>query len=94
MTGPQCMHRWERAGFLGHKSATRVSSHLADKTKGPPSVRHPWRTKARHVCVGLVCDVTVVKLTQSLAAEWANRGLQVNCVSPGIVNTALIQVCE
>lgn len=55
-----------------------------------------WHSNQGAACVlwvGLVRD-TVVKLTQSLAAEWADRGLQVNCVSPGIVNTALIQVCE
>lgn len=33
----------------------------------------------------------VVKITQTLGAEWADRGLTVNCMSPGIVNTALIQ---
>jgi NAD(P)-dependent dehydrogenase (short-subunit alcohol dehydrogenase family) len=36
----------------------------------------------------------VVKLTQSLATEWADRGINVNCMSPGIVNTALIQESE
>ena len=35
----------------------------------------------------------VVKITQTLGTEWADRGMNVNCISPGIVNTALIQVC-
>ncbi|KAJ3034028.1 hypothetical protein HDV00_005505 [Rhizophlyctis rosea] len=32
----------------------------------------------------------VVKLSQTLAVEWADRGVRVNALSPGIVNTALI----
>ena len=32
----------------------------------------------------------VVKLTQTLACEWIDRGINVNCISPGIVDTPLI----
>lgn len=34
----------------------------------------------------------VVQLTKSLAAEWAPQGINVNCISPGILNTSLITV--
>ena len=48
-------------------------------------VPHPQK-QAAYNC----SKAAVVKMTQSLACEWADRGLNVNCISPGIVDTPLI----
>ncbi|KAJ3019382.1 hypothetical protein HKX48_002138 [Thoreauomyces humboldtii] len=48
-------------------------------------VPHPQKQAAYNAS-----KAAVVKLTESLAVEWAERGIRVNAISPGIVNTALI----
>jgi len=48
-------------------------------------VPHPQK-QAAYNC----SKAAVVKMTQSLACEWASRGVLVNSISPGIVDTPLI----
>uniref|UniRef100_A0A673C6G8 D-arabinitol 2-dehydrogenase [ribulose-forming] n=1 Tax=Sphaeramia orbicularis TaxID=375764 RepID=A0A673C6G8_9TELE len=50
-----------------------------------PSVPHPQKQLSYNTS-----KAGVVKLTQTLGTEWIDRGVRVNCISPGIVDTPLI----
>lgn len=69
-----------------HMLAQRGGTIINTASMATLLVPHPQKQIAYNAS-----KAAVVKMTQTLGAEWADRGVRVNCMSPGIVNTALIQ---
>ena len=50
-------------------------------------VLHPQKQAAYNAS-----KAAVAKITQTLGCEWADKGINVNCLSPGICNTPQLEV--
>lgn len=81
-----------RGVFLGCQAAAKVmlpagyGKIINTASMASLIVPHPQKQAAYNTS-----KAGVVHLTSSVAAEWADRGVRVNCITPGIVRTALIE---
>lgn len=84
-----------RSVFLGCQAAARVmlpagyGKIINTASMASLIVPHPQKQATYNTS-----KAGVVHLTRSVAAEWADRGVRVNCITPGIVRTALIEESE
>lgn len=84
-----------RSVFLGCQAAARVmlpagyGKIINMASMASLIVPHPQKQAAYNTS-----KAGVVHLTKSVAAEWADRGVRVNAITPGIVRTALIEESE
>jgi NAD(P)-dependent dehydrogenase (short-subunit alcohol dehydrogenase family) len=84
-----------RSVFLGCQAAARVmlpagyGKIINTASMASLIVPHPQKQAAYNTS-----KAGVVHLTRSVAAEWADRGVRVNAITPGIVRTALIEESE
>lgn len=81
-----------RSVFLGCQAAARVmlpagyGKIINTASMASLIVPHPQKQAAYNTS-----KAGVMHLTKSVAAEWADRGVRVNSITPGIVRTALIE---
>ncbi|ROL50761.1 NADP-dependent mannitol dehydrogenase [Anabarilius grahami] len=78
------LHHYTHDNCVTLLKGCKLQLVVQPRVKGLP-VPHPQKQLSYNTS-----KAGVVKLTQTLGTEWIDRGVRVNCISPGIVDTPLI----